>query len=96
MSTDVPITAAHGDGIGPEMTEASVHMIASLHMISALHIIPEAGARIDLEVYKAPITTPRDGGNKSLNVTARKMLGLLGNTLGSYNGAAGYTLSQGQ
>ena len=90
MSTDVPITAAHGDGIGPEMIEASLHMIA------ALHVIPEAGARIDLEVYKAPITTPRDGGNKSSNVTARKVLGLFANTLGSYNGAAGYPLSQGQ
>jgi isocitrate dehydrogenase len=90
MSTDVPITAAHGDGIGPEMTEGLLHMIA------ALHIIPKAGARIDLDVYRAPITTPRDGGNKSLNVTARKVLGLFANALRSYKGAAGYPLSQGQ
>ena len=96
MSTDVPITAAHGDGIGPEMIEASLQLIASLHMIAALHIISEAGARIDLEVYKAPITTPRDRGDKSLNVTARKMLGLSANTLRSYKGAAGYPLSPGQ
>jgi isocitrate dehydrogenase len=97
MSTNVPITVAHGDGIGPEIMEAS------------LHIIQEAGARIDLEVieigekvylrgnssgiepssweslrrtqvfYKAPITTPQGGGYKSLNVTARKMLGLYAN-----------------
>jgi isocitrate dehydrogenase len=97
MSTNVPITVAYGDGIGPEIMEAS------------LHIIQEAGARIDLEVieigekvylrgnssgiepssweslrrtkvfYKAPITTPQGGGYKSLNVTARKMLGLYAN-----------------
>src|SRR6266567_8963187 len=29
--------------------------------------------------YKAPITTPQGGGFKSLNVTARKMLGLYAN-----------------
>jgi isocitrate dehydrogenase len=97
MSTNVPITVAHGDGIGPEIMAAS------------LHIIQEAGARIDLETieigekvylrgnssgiepssweslrrtkvfYKAPITTPQGGGYKSLNVTARKMLGLYAN-----------------
>ena len=38
MSTNVPVTVAYGDGIGPEIMEAS------------LHIIQEAGARIDLEV----------------------------------------------
>jgi isocitrate/isopropylmalate dehydrogenase len=35
MSANVPITAAYGDGIGPEIMEAS------------LHIIQEARARID-------------------------------------------------
>ena len=40
MSTNVPITVAHGDGIGPEIMEAS------------LHIIQEAGARIDLGVIE--------------------------------------------
>ena len=54
MSTNVPITVARGDGIGPEIIEAS-------------------GI-----------------------VTACKMPGLFANTLCSYNGAAGYTLSQGQ
>src|SRR5436853_5412899 len=94
---NTPITVAHGDGIGPEIMEAT------------LHILKEAGARIDIEpieigekVYlrgnsagiepsawdslrrtrvflKAPITTPQGGGFKSLNVTARKMLGLYAN-----------------
>ncbi|MEO8657633.1 MAG: NADP-dependent isocitrate dehydrogenase [Bryobacteraceae bacterium] len=97
MATNTPITVAHGDGIGPEI------------MAATLHILKEAGARIDIEtieigekVYlggntagiapsaweslrrtkvflKAPITTPQGGGYKSLNVTARKMLGLYAN-----------------
>src|SRR5579871_6821011 len=97
MAQNVPITVAQGDGIGPEIMGAS------------LHIIKEAGARIEIEeipigekvylagntagiadsaweslrrtkvFYKAPITTPQGGGFKSLNVTARKRLGLYAN-----------------
>jgi isocitrate dehydrogenase len=97
MANQVPITVAHGDGIGPEIME------------STLTILKEAGAAIDIEtieigekVYlrgnsagidpsaweslrrtkvflKAPITTPQGGGFKSLNVTARKRLGLYAN-----------------
>ncbi len=97
MATPTPITVAHGDGIGPEI------------MAATLHILKEAGAALDIEtieigekVYlrgnsagiepsaweslrrtkvflKAPITTPQGGGFKSLNVTARKTLGLYAN-----------------
>src|SRR5450631_1907256 len=98
MATNlVPITVAHGDGIGPEIMAAS------------LHIMKAAGARIQEETieigekvylrginagiepnsweslrrtkvfFKAPITTPQGGGFKSLNVTARKTLGLYAN-----------------
>jgi len=97
MSTETAITVAHGDGIGPEIMDAT------------LHILKAAGARIKIEtieigekVYlrgnsagidpsaweslrrtkvflKAPITTPQGGGFKSLNVTARKTLGLYAN-----------------
>src|SRR5213594_3618384 len=97
MTTKVPITVAHGDGIGPEIMDAT------------LTILQEAGAAIEIEtieigekVYlrgntagidpsaweslrrtkvflKAPITTPQGGGFKSLNVTARKRLGLYAN-----------------
>src|SRR6266853_6949385 len=97
MSQKIPITVAHGDGIGPEIMEAS------------LAIIQESGAALDIETieigekvylrgntagidpesweslrrtkvfYKAPITTPQGGGYKSLNVTARKRLGLYAN-----------------
>lgn len=91
------ITVAKGDGIGPEIMEAT------------LEIILEACAEVEIEeikvgekVYlsgntsgiapesweviqrnkiflKAPITTPQDGGYKSLNVTTRKFLGLYSN-----------------
>ena len=37
MSNLTPITVAHGDGIGPEIMEAT------------LHILKEAGARLDIE-----------------------------------------------
>src|SRR5437764_5319228 len=97
MTKPVPITVAHGDGIGPEIMDAT------------LRILQEAGAALEIEeieigekVYlrgnsagidpssweslkrtkvflKAPITTPQGGGFKSLNVTARKTLGLYAN-----------------
>src|SRR5437764_3884533 len=97
MTTKVPITVAHGDGIGPEIMDAT------------LTILKEAGAAIEIEpieigekvylrgntagidpsaweslrrtkvFFKAPITTPQGGGFKSLNVTARKRLGLYAN-----------------
>jgi isocitrate dehydrogenase len=97
MANETPITVARGDGIGPEIMDAT------------LLILKEAGARISIEeieigekVYlsgnsagiapsaweslnrtrvflKAPITTPQGGGFKSLNVTARKTLGLYAN-----------------
>ena len=40
MSTNTPITVAHGDGIGPEIMEAT------------LHILKEAGARLDIETIE--------------------------------------------
>src|SRR5438477_5941559 len=97
MASKIPITVAHGDGIGPEIMNAT------------LRILEAAGASLDIDtieigekVYlrgntagiepsawdslrrtkvflKAPITTPQGGGFKSLNVTARKRLGLYAN-----------------
>ena len=37
MATPTPITVAHGDGIGPEI------------MAATLHILKEAGARLAIE-----------------------------------------------
>jgi isocitrate dehydrogenase len=97
MERKVPITVAHGDGVGPEIMNAT------------LSILEVAGARIDVEtieigekVYlrgvsagiepsaweslrrtkvflKAPVTTPRGGGYKSLNVVTRATFGLYAN-----------------
>jgi isocitrate dehydrogenase len=91
------ITIARGDGIGPEIMDATLDVLrASGAKIEAEPI------RIGREVYlsgltsgieqagwdslrrtrvflKAPITTPQGGGYKSLNVTARKTLGLYAN-----------------
>jgi isocitrate dehydrogenase len=97
LATPFPITVARGDGVGPEIMEAT------------LRILEAAGARVEVDeieigeqVYlrgisagiepsawdslrrtkvflKAPITTPQGKGYKSLNVTARKSLGLFAN-----------------
>ena len=40
MANSVPITVAHGDGIGPEIMQAT------------LHILQEAGARIEIETIE--------------------------------------------
>src|SRR4051812_19672070 len=40
LMSNVPITVAHGDGIGPEIMDAT------------LHILKEAGARLDIETIE--------------------------------------------
>jgi len=95
--TDIPIVVAHGDGIGPEIMDAVLRILAAARAPLApkeIAIGEEVYLRgvqsgiesesIDLlrEVrtfLKAPITTPRGGGYKSLNVTTRKLLGLYAN-----------------
>src|SRR5882757_9748877 len=73
----VPITVAHGDGIGPEIMAASLHIMKA----AGAGIEPSAweSLRRTKVFFKAPITTPQGGGFKSLNVTARKTLGLYAN-----------------
>ena len=94
----IPITVAHGDGIGPEIMDASLQIIqaagadarlsrplkSAKRFISAVTppaLSPKPGNRcaVPKSFYKAPITTPQGGGFKSLNVTARKRLGLYAN-----------------
>src|SRR6202049_459882 len=97
MTRPVPITVAHGDGIGPEIMDASLSILKAAG--AALEIEPiEIGEKVYLRgnsagrdpsawesprrtkvFFKAPITTPQGGGFKSLNVTARKRLGLYAN-----------------
>jgi isocitrate dehydrogenase len=92
-----PITIAYGDGIGPEIMEATLHIIQSsgaqleMERIEIGEKVYLAGNPTGIEsssweslrrtkvFLKAPITTPQGGGFKSLNVTARKALGLYAN-----------------
>lgn len=97
MSKKTPITVAHGDGIGPEIMDASLQIIQAAGAELEIETI-EIGEKVYLRgnsagidpeaweslrrtkvFYKAPITTPQGGGFKSLNVTARKRLGLYAN-----------------
>jgi isocitrate dehydrogenase len=97
MNEKVPITVAHGDGIGPEIMAATLHILESAGARLAIETI-EIGEKVYLSgntsgigpeaweslrrtkvFLKAPITTPQGGGFKSLNVTARKSLGLYAN-----------------
>src|SRR4030081_2976604 len=97
MTKPVPITVAHGDGIGPEIMEASLSILKEAGAALAIETI-EIGEKVYLSgnsagidpsaweslrrtkvFFKAPITTPQGGGFKSLNVTARKRLGLYAN-----------------
>ncbi len=91
------ITVAHGDGIGPEIMEATLAVLEAAGAAIETEAI-QIGEKKYLEGYtsgigeeawdslrrtrvflKAPITTPRGGGYKSLNVTIRKSLGLYAN-----------------
>jgi isocitrate dehydrogenase len=95
--TAAPVTVIRGDGIGPEVMEA------------ALHVMREAGANLDIEecragarvfkdgdqtgvpqetidsirrtgvAFKGPLETPIGYGEKSANVTLRKLFETYGN-----------------
>ena len=93
-SVTTPVSVAFGNGIGPEIMEAT------------LRVLEASGARISIEqvtlgeaaytnsgidaaawdsmkktkvLLKAPLTTPQGAGMKSINVTLRKSLGLYAN-----------------
>lgn len=95
--TNKKITVALGDGIGPEIMEATLRILKAAEARIEPEII-EIGERVyrsgvssgikqkdwdslraNKVFLKAPITTPQGGGYKSLNVSARKMLGLFAN-----------------
>ena len=63
MATNtVPITVAHGDGIGPEIMAAS------------LHIMKEAGARIEIETIEIGEKVYLRGGNAGIEPSAWESL----------------------
>ncbi len=91
------ITVAKGDGIGPEIMDATLKIILAAGAQLKIDEI-EIGEKVYLAgntsgisreswdiirrnkiFLKAPITTPQGGGYKSLNVSARKFLGLYAN-----------------
>lgn len=97
MTTAVPITVAHGDGIGPEIMPVVLKIMEAAGAKLAIETI-EVGEKLFLAgittgikdeawdslrrtgiLFKSPITTPRGGGYKSLNVTIRKQVGLFAN-----------------
>ncbi len=91
------ITIAKGDGIGPEIMDATLKILDAANVPleyeeveigekvylsgNTTGISPEAWDTIRRNkiFLKAPITTPRGKGYKSLNVTLRKTLGLFAN-----------------
>jgi isocitrate dehydrogenase len=92
-----PVAVAHGDGIGPEIMEATLHILEAaganldVRPVRLGKAVYEEGVASGIDasawdvmrdtgvLLKAPITTPRGGGYKSLNVTLRKTLGLFAN-----------------
>jgi len=91
------IAVARGDGIGPEIMDATLQILAAAGAdldVAEVRLgksVYEAGVPSGIDpsawdalrergvLLKAPITTPRGGGYKSLNVTLRKSLGLFAN-----------------
>ncbi|MCB9603419.1 MAG: isocitrate dehydrogenase [Sandaracinus sp.] len=91
------ITVAMGDGIGPEVMEATLAVFRAARVPLEYELVPmgrrvaEAGepsgittdARASVErtgiLFKGPMETPKGGGYKSVNVTARKLWGTFAN-----------------
>lgn len=91
------IAVARGDGIGPEIMDATLRILDAagadldVEEVRLGKAVFEAGVPSGIDpgawdvlrgrgvLLKAPITTPRGGGYKSLNVTLRKSLGLFAN-----------------
>ena len=92
-----PISVAQGDGIGPEIMQATLRIMEEAgakvepHFVSLGESVYKSGQTSGIDddawkvirntrlLLKAPITTPRGKGYKSLNVTLRKSLGLFAN-----------------
>ncbi len=87
------ITVIPGDGIGPEITRATVRVLEATGVafnwdyreagVDAAEkygsVLPEEvldSIRVNKTAIKGPITTPRGGGFRSVNVALRKMLDL--------------------
>lgn len=99
MSSPVRIALANGDGIGPEIMDATLSLFAAAGVDTHVEFLPvemgksvfdqgdtrgmtdEAIATVEScgLLFKGPMATPKGGGGKSINVTARKMWGAFAN-----------------
>jgi len=82
MSNLVPVTVVYGDGIGPEIMDAS------------LHIIKSAGARIQTEGIEIGEKVYLRGNTAGIEPSAWESLRRT--KIFYKNGKPGYTLAQGQ
>lgn len=80
------IAIAKGDGIGPEIMEATLHILLSAgaeiapQELRFHNGVPEWETLRNTKAFlKGPFTTPQGGGFKSLNVMIRTTLGLYAN-----------------
>ncbi|MGH7131355.1 MAG: isocitrate/isopropylmalate family dehydrogenase, partial [Phycisphaerales bacterium] len=93
MPGHVRIAMAKGDGIGPEIMDATLELFKAAGVLDHLEFVPvEMGKAVfdagdsrgmtDAAIkttescgllFKGPMETPKGGGGKSINVTARKM-----------------------
>jgi len=93
MPSQLTIALAAGDGIGPEIMEATLELFRLAGVNDHAHFIPvEMGAHVFAKgftrgmtdeairtvedcglLFKGPMETPKGGGGKSINVTARKL-----------------------
>jgi len=89
----ITIALAKGDGIGPEIMDATLELFKSAGVLNHLDFVPvemgksvfdqgntrgmtEAAIKTTEEcgvLFKGPMETPKGGGGKSINVTARKL-----------------------
>lgn len=93
QSTPFRIALAPGDGIGPEIMDATLALFKAVGLMSKLEFTPvQMGASVFAQgntrgmtdeavrtvedcgvLFKGPMETPKGGGGKSINVTARKL-----------------------
>ncbi|MFA6046116.1 MAG: isocitrate/isopropylmalate family dehydrogenase, partial [Phycisphaerales bacterium] len=93
MTSKLTIALAPGDGIGPEIMDATLALFKAAGVLEIADFVPvEMGASVFAKgnsrgisdqavrtvedcgiLFKGPMETPKGGGGKSINVTARKL-----------------------
>ena len=99
MTAHVQVALARGDGIGPEIMDATLELFRLAGVLEQVEFVPVEMGRGVFErgntrgmtdgairtvescglLFKGPMETPKGGGGKSINVTARKMWGAFAN-----------------